>query len=320
LRNTIIFSTLLFLNHAGCRAGFNTGRHLFWALGGQRGLLLALAVLAVGSGCSYKQKNILFKESRYQQYYRKLRTERQAVIRLKDANAYVAPYRFQVGDGIRVQYVNVCSPLLEELKNSAAGSAPPASGVANGSSGTGSSAPVVVQSSTAQGYTYQIDERGELTLPLIGRMTVRGMTVLSLRDTLEAFVREYCKGQSPTIELTPTSLRAYYFNEGGTRSVVSLRNEHTPIAEFLAQTGGIEWIGKANKIQIIRGDPNDPQVIWVDAQQFDALRDLNLFIQPNDIIYVEPRELPRIGRELAGLTVVFTVVNIVTTVILLSRL
>jgi polysaccharide biosynthesis/export protein len=177
-----------------------------------------------------------------------------------------------------------------------------------------------VQGSGAQGFTYQVDERGELTLPIIGRLSVRGLTALALRDTLEAFVKKYCKGESPTIELSPTTLRAFYFNEGGTRSVITLRNEHTPIAEFLAQTGGIEWIGKSNKIQIIRGDPNDPQVIWVDAQQFDALRDTELFIQPNDIIYVEPREIPRIGRELAGITVVFTVINLVTTILLLSRL
>ncbi|MFW5725619.1 MAG: polysaccharide export protein EpsE, partial [Bacteroidota bacterium] len=48
--------------------------------------------------------------------------------------------------------------------------------------------------------------------------------------------------------------------------------------------------GRASKVKLIRGDLSDPQVFLIDLSTIEGVRDADMIIQANDIIYVEPRE------------------------------
>jgi polysaccharide export outer membrane protein len=58
----------------------------------------------------------------------------------------------------------------------------------------------------------------------------------------------------------------------------------------LALAGGIQD-GKAYKIKLIRGDLKNPTIYQIDLSTVDGLKQADLVLQANDIIYVEPAKV-----------------------------
>jgi polysaccharide export outer membrane protein len=75
---------------------------------------------------------------------------------------------------------------------------------------------------------------------------------------------------------------------GGRGTVVNLKNENTTLIEALATAGGVTETGKAYKVKLIRGDTRNPQIMLIDLSTVEGLKQSNLLLQANDIIYVEP--------------------------------
>ena len=75
---------------------------------------------------------------------------------------------------------------------------------------------------------------------------------------------------------------------GGKANVINLQNNNTTLLEALALSGGIANTGKAKRIKLIRGNPKDPEVYLIDLSTIEGMKQGDMVLQANDIIYVEP--------------------------------
>ena len=62
--------------------------------------------------------------------------------------------------------------------------------------------------------------------------------------------------------------------------------------EVIAKSGGIATDLKSYKIKVIRGDLKNPQISVIDLSSIEGMRNADLIVQSNDIIYIEPRRRP----------------------------
>jgi polysaccharide export outer membrane protein len=109
--------------------------------------------------------------------------------------------------------------------------------------------------------------------------------------------------------------KAFVF-KGSNAQIISLNESPTNLIEVIAKSGGIENELKAYKIKIIRGDLKNPEIIKVDLSTLEGLRNAELIIQANDIVYIEERY--RIASELlTEITPILTIATTLTTIILL---
>ena len=76
--------------------------------------------------------------------------------------------------------------------------------------------------------------------------------------------------------------------ESGSGKIIPLSHDKTNLIEVLAAAGGIND-GKAKKIKIIRGNLSNPQIYSIDLSKLSTMVQSNLYLKPNDIVYVEPR-------------------------------
>jgi polysaccharide biosynthesis/export protein len=137
--------------------------------------------------------------------------------------------------------------------------------------------------------TYMIEFDGKVKLPVLGRVVLSGLT---LREAEKYLENEYTQFYNrPYVKLQVTNHRVTIFpgGRGGASTVVYLENTNTNIFEALALAGGIAD-GRANRIKVIRGNLNNPQVFLIDLSTLEGVRNADMIIQANDIIYVEPRE------------------------------
>ncbi len=67
--------------------------------------------------------------------------------------------------------------------------------------------------------------------------------------------------------------------------------------EALAQAGGITERGKANTIKLMRKVNGERKVYVMDLSTIDGLKYVDMIVQANDYIYVEPT--PELAKEIS---------------------
>ena len=138
-----------------------------------------------------------------------------------------------------------------------------------------------------QGLSYLVEYDGHVNLPVIGRVKVSGMTLREAEAYLEELYGETFV--DPFIILNVTNLRVTVFTgTGGNGRVITLTNNNVKLLEAIALAGGIAQEGRAAKVRLIRGDLSDPTVFLIDLSTIEGIRDADITLQANDIIYVEP--------------------------------
>ncbi len=172
------------------------------------------------------------------------------------------------------------------------------------------------------GSNYLVQRDGNTKLPILGWISLQGYTVRQLELLLEEKYAVYYN--KPFIMVRVTNKRVMVFpGAGGGGKVLTLQNNNTTLIEGLAEVGGITTDGKAYKIKLIRrtaGKP-DPEVYKIDLSTIEGLKDGNIILQANDIIYVEPRRkiIQGVASELAPFLTILSSALLIYTVVATKR-
>ncbi len=162
---------------------------------------------------------------------------------------------------------------------------------------------------------FKVDVEGYVKLPIIDRVKVKDLTVREAEKMLEEKYAVYYN--KPFVMLDVVNRRVMVFpGDGGDGLVVTLENENTTLIEALALAGGISERGKAKKIKLIRGDSRNPQVHLIDLSTVEGMKQSNLLLQANDIIYVEPSK--RVSNEVAQQ--LLPIVSLLTSLLLIYEI
>lgn len=166
-------------------------------------------------------------------------------------------------------------------------------------------------------FSVLIESDGFGKMPLFGRIYLEGLTIRQAEMLIEDKYGEFYN--NPFVLLTVGNKRVFLF-AGGNTSVVPLTDENTTLFEVLAISGGVPGDGKADKIKIIRGDLRNPEVYIVDLSTLSGMREANLVLQANDIIYIETRK-GYIGRILGELSPYLSILtSVITTAAIIAQL
>jgi len=170
-------------------------------------------------------------------------------------------------------------------------------------------------SSTAGGLKYQVEFDGSVKFPLLGRITLKGMTIREAEAFLEEKYSTFYNKPYVLLEVTNRRVIIFPGSEGAAK-IVALSNENTTLMEALASAGGIAKSGKAYNVKLIRGDLKNPTIYLVDLSTIDGVKQADLVLQANDIIYIEPQL--RIGSDVIAETLPY--LSFITTIIVFVTL
>ncbi|MFN8164752.1 MAG: polysaccharide biosynthesis/export family protein [Bacteroidia bacterium] len=171
--------------------------------------------------------------------------------------------------------------------------------------------------SSAEILTYLVEPDSLTKFPVLGRLNLVGLSLKEAETKLEQLYSKYYN--DPFIVLKVVNRHAIVFlGDGGKGFVVELQNDNTTLFEVLAKAGGISDLGEAGKIRIVRGNPNNPSVYAADISSVEALKNSELKVYSNDIIYVDAgsRLAKRISTDVVPIlslaTTIFVVLNYVS--------
>lgn len=191
----------------------------------------------------------------------------------------------------------------------------------SGNSATGISGSVPVQGTAATGSPqaangYLVDKEGKVELPFVGKVKVSGLTTEEAKEEIRKQVNNYFN--EPVINVRFANYKITVLGEVAKPSSYIVPNEKVNIFDALGMAGDMTIFGQRENVLLIRDSLNYKKLIRLDLNSKDIVSSPYFFLQPNDIVYVEPnkgkvasldayrnREITIIASGISLLTVIF---------------
>lgn len=166
---------------------------------------------------------------------------------------------------------------------------------------------------------YVVDGNGFTNMPLVGKVQLSGLSREQASKKLEKLYSTILN--NPIIEVSIVSIKVNVFGEVARQGKFLIDRDNLTLLDLISEAGGLTSKAKKKQIRIIRGDPNNPQVIVADLTKIGILRYQELLIQDNDIVIVDQQGIYKItdpttavGTALQPLLLIVNTLAIVATI------
>jgi polysaccharide biosynthesis/export protein len=161
---------------------------------------------------------------------------------------------------------------------------------------------------------YSLDENGEISMPTIGKVMVRNMTVDQAQQVIQQRINEYVKNSTVLVRMV--SFRITVLGEVRTPGHFYIFNRQATLFDGLGMAGDINPFGNRKSVNLVRQTQEGSEIIKLDLRDPKLLQSKYYYLSPNDAIYVEP-----LGAQTArnNFVLIGTVSAVLTTAILLFR-
>jgi len=233
-------------------------------------------------------------------YFQGEKTETDSIQKLQDE-----PYRFQVNDMIDIQ-IKSSDENLNNLFNQ-----------------------TTRENNNNLRYTeeniyfnsYYVDRHGNIRLPYLGDINVLGYTSKEVLEKVETEFQKFIKNPEDVFVIVRLAgIRVTVIGEVQNTGTHVLYLHEANLIQALAAAGDIKITGNRENVRIYRKEIDGTKKYVVNMLDVNSFDQKNFFIQPNDIIYVEPLKQKSWGTGTTGLqtvTSLIAVLSLVTTTVLL---
>lgn len=168
----------------------------------------------------------------------------------------------------------------------------------------------------ANPFQYLVQNDGRVKLPLLGLVSLQGLSIQQAEDKLEKLYNS--SYQESFVKLRYTNKRVTVLGATGGQ-VIPLLNENTSVVEAIALAGGMPAQGKAQNIRLIRGyGTGNIEVFKLNLSKISTMKEGLQLVQENDIIYIEPWKRP-VNQALRDISPVLSVISSILALVLIVQ-
>lgn len=162
---------------------------------------------------------------------------------------------------------------------------------------------------------YSIDPQGYITLPEVGRVLVLNKTLDEAQQLVQEGIRKYLPNATAFVKLV--SFKITFVGEVSKPGQYYFFNEQVTLLEALGQAGDLTDFANRENITLLRQTTAGSQAILLNLKDPDLLKSKYYYLQPNDVIYVQPLSARNIRSNLGALSVLSILFGAISTSILL---
>lgn len=134
---------------------------------------------------------------------------------------------------------------------------------------------------------YLVDKKGTIDVPVLGRVSVVGLTTFEVKDLLVKLASKYY--QSPTVNVRFANFRVSITGEVLKPGVYVMPNEKVSILDAIAMAGDLTIYGKRENVLLVRENADGTKTPYrVNLKKSGIMSQEYYYLRQNDFIYVEP--------------------------------
>ncbi len=135
---------------------------------------------------------------------------------------------------------------------------------------------------------YRVDSKGSIDMPVIGDVHVEGLTIEEIRDTVFQKIKATGYLKEFTVQVIFLTFRITLLGEVGSPGSYTVSSQKLTILDALGLGGDLTMFSNRDNILVIREIGGKRQYGRVDVKTKEVFSNPYYYLQPNDIVYVEP--------------------------------
>lgn len=161
---------------------------------------------------------------------------------------------------------------------------------------------------------YNVDDHGNIRMPLLGEINVIGYTLEEIRAKIEKkLLEEYFKAEANIFVTVKLAGFRYTINgEVGSTGTKVLYRENVNIMEAIANAGDITTVGNRKAVTIMRQTPTGVIMQDIDLTDANVMASPYYNLQPNDYVYVKPLKQKTWGTGQTGIQSIGTIITLLS--------
>ena len=164
---------------------------------------------------------------------------------------------------------------------------------------------------------FVVDLHGNIRIPSFGEMQVLGYTLEEVRKKIEErMLKDFFKEEANIFVTVKLSGIRYTINgEISSPGSTIIYRDEVSIMEAIANNGDITVVGDRTNVVIIRQYPLGQKVHHIDLTNINAMKSPYYYVQPNDLILINPLPQKSTGFGVTGLNSFTTILSLITVTI-----
>ena len=167
---------------------------------------------------------------------------------------------------------------------------------------------------------FTLDDSGYVSLPIIGKINLEGMNIFEANEKVQSTFNEYLTNVYTTVRLG--GLRYSVLGEVNRPGKFMVLQNRMTIFEALANAGDLTEVAKRDEVTIMRQYPDGTRIHKVNLLDEKVITSPYYYIQPNDVIYIEPLKIRALGtgaNAMQSIQAVAAVLSVIVSTIAIIR-
>jgi polysaccharide export outer membrane protein len=159
-----------------------------------------------------------------------------------------------------------------------------------------------------------VDADGNITLPLLGKVPVAGMTIAQAEDTIRAIAKEYLK--DAIIKVRLLNYKLTILGEVKMPGVYYNYNNYVTIFDAISVAQGTTDYAKLADVLVLRPTPRGTKTYSLNLNSKSALMSEGYYLLPDDVVVLQPgknkglqQKLPMVGIVVGSLSALLLLLN-----------
>jgi polysaccharide export outer membrane protein len=134
--------------------------------------------------------------------------------------------------------------------------------------------------------SYSVDESGYINFSFVNKMLVKGLTVEEVKEQLQKTLNEYFKESTVIVKLV--NFEVSVIGDVNNAGSFTVYRDQINLFQAIGLAGGFKEFGNPKKVKLVRQSQTGSNMVQLDLSDNKILESPYFYLQPNDIVYVEP--------------------------------
>ncbi|HEY5463308.1 MAG TPA: polysaccharide biosynthesis/export family protein [Hanamia sp.] len=179
-----------------------------------------------------------------------------------------------------------------------------------------SRATTVTGSNTESG-GYLVNADGNIDMPMLGAIKAAGFTKSQLKENIVNLILSKKLLVDPIVDIRYLNFEVTVLGEVAKPTVITVPNEKISLLKAIGLAGDLTIYGKRDNVLLIREENGEKITRHIDLNSSDFFNSPYYYLQPNDVIYVEPNRQKAVTavRNPNILPIIFSALSVIAIII-----
>ncbi|NLR67116.1 polysaccharide export protein [Chitinophaga varians] len=165
---------------------------------------------------------------------------------------------------------------------------------------------------------YLVDKDGNIMLPLIGKMQVKGKSTEEVRAAVAEKAAQFYK--DPVVNVRFVNFKITVLGEVTRPSTYVMPNEKVTLLDAIGMAGDLTIYGKRENVLLIRDKDGKKEFVRFNLNNTNLFTSPYYYLQQGDVVYVEPNKSKVVATDASRLKNITIITSAITLlVVILTR-